>query len=45
MEYLLQKSIKTNIFIDRNDYKNIIKENENENHEKKKKKKKNKYNN
>ena len=42
---ILQKSIKTNIFIDRDDYKNIIKENENENHEKKRREINNEYNN
>ena len=38
MEYLLQKSIETNIFIDRDDY-------ENENHEKKRREINNEYNN
>ena len=42
---ILQKSIETNIFIDRDDYKNIIKENENENHEKKRREINNEYNN
>ena len=42
---ILQKSIETNIFIDRDDYKNIIKENENEKHEKKRREINNEYNN